>query len=53
MGIHWKIRSLWGVPEKPICRGKLPKKGGSRGHYIYKLMSVYWEMGVFGTLSKI
>ena len=27
MGIHWKIRFLRGVQEKPIYRGELPKKG--------------------------
>ena len=27
MDIHWKIRFLGGVHEKPIYRGELPKKG--------------------------
>ena len=28
-GVHWKIQFLGaGVPEKPIYKGELPKKGG-------------------------
>ena len=28
MEVHWKIRFLGRVPEKPIYKGELPKKGG-------------------------
>ena len=29
MGVHWRTRFLEGVHEKPIYRGKLPKKRGT------------------------